>query len=177
MENPREFLSEEEPQKGELVKLSPGDYHPGYIDEMLKFFNRPKMRVISETYTWRNGTIEERSKEVPNTPPHFSEFSRKIGVSTRTLKRWAREHTEFREAYQICEEIYEEFLIEHGLTGGYGSIAMKFVAVNKTGMKDKVINETRTLDMNKVLDNIAAGKMKPGGLLEGGSGSDEQEDF
>ena len=146
--------------------VKPGEYHPGYAEQMLRWFDRPKVKKIYDTYTWKSGAVSEKERFVANTPPHFSEFARSIGVTTRTLKRWARDHAEFGEAYQMCQEILEEFLIDNGLTGAYGAIAMKFVAVNRTKMKDKVVQENVTVDINKVLDGIAAGKVRPGGQLE-----------
>lgn len=154
-------------------RVAPGEYHPGIIDQMFEFFDRPKMKEITDYYTWKSGAVSEKIRYVPNTPPHFSEFARKIGVTTRTLKRWASKYPEFRDAYEQCQEIFEEFLIDNGLTGSYGAIAMKFVAVNRSKMKDKVVQENQNVDINKVLDQIADGKVKPGGLLpEGDSGDD-----
>lgn len=146
--------------------LKKGEYHPGYAEAMLQFFDKPKVQKIYDTYTWKSGAVTEKVREVPATPPHFSEFARSIGVTTRQLKKWARDHDDFREAYETCQEIFEEFLIDNGLTGSYGAIAMKFVAVNRTKMKDKVVTENVTLDINKVLDSIAAGNVKPGGQLD-----------
>jgi len=152
--------------EGAIQIVQPGEYHPGYAADMLRWFDRPKVKKIYDTYTWKSGAVSEKERFIANTPPHFSEFARSIGVTTRTLKRWARDHQEFREAYESCQEILEEFLIDNGLTGSYGAIAMKFVAVNRTKMKDKVVTENVTIDINKVLDGIAAGKVKPGGQLE-----------
>lgn len=154
------------PEVPTFTVLRKGEYHPGYAEEMLRFFDKPKVEKIYDTYTWKSGAVTEKVREVPATPPHFSEFARKIGVTTRQLKKWARDHEDFREAYETCQEIFEEFLIDNGLTGSYGAIAMKFVAVNRTKMKDKVVTENVTLDINKVLDSIAAGNVKPGGQLD-----------
>lgn len=158
---------------GEIVQ--PGEYRPEYCEQMIAFFDRDKYTTITETYSWRNGSVEERSKKVPNVPPEFSEFARTIGVTSATLKKWARQHPEFREAYETCKEIYEEFLVHHGLLGNYGAIFGKFVAVNRTKMKDKQIHENRIIDMRKVLDDIAAGKLLPGGALPSEDSEDEEE--
>jgi len=147
----------------EVVKK--GEYHPGYCQEMLQFFDREKYRTISEEYVYKSGFIETKNKRVPNAPPEFSEFARRIGVSKSKLMSW-RKHPEFAEAYEICADIYEEFLVHHGLLGNYGAITMKFVAVNRTKMKDKQETTTRTIDLNEVLNQIAAGKVRPGGLLD-----------
>ena len=154
-----------QPAAVETVKR--GEYHPGYVQQMLEYFDRPKVKEVIDTYTWKSGAVSEKKRYMPNTPPHFTEFARSMGVSAATLKRWAAAHEEFGEAYQICQEIFEEFLIDNGLTGAYGAIAMKFVAVNRSKMKDKQTNENVNLDINDVLDQIAAGKLKPGGLLPG----------
>lgn len=146
--------------------IQPGEYFPGLCEQMVQYFDRPKVKETVDTYTWKSGAVSEKKRHVPATPPHFSEFARKIGVTTRTLKIWAGKYPAFGEAYETCGEIYEEFLIENGLTGAYGAIAMKFVAVNKTKMKDKVVQENVALDINKVLDQIAAGQVKPGGQLD-----------
>lgn len=147
----------------EIVK--PGEYIPAYCDAIRAYFDKPKMRVIEDTYTWKSGEMETRTREIPATPPHFTEFARTIGVSNKKLKAWCRKYPEFADAYEMCEEIYEEFLIEHGLMGNYGAIMAKFVAVNKTKMKDKVVSENRTVNLNEVLDQIERGQLKPGGIL------------
>lgn len=146
--------------------VQPGQYHPGYCEQMIEYFDRPKMKEIIDSYTWKSGAVSEKSRFVPNTPPHFSEFARSIGVTTRTLNKWARENPEFRNAHQICQEILEEFLIDNGLVGAYGAIAMKFVAVNRSKMKDKQVHENQAIDLNQVLDAIADGKVRPGGQME-----------
>lgn len=161
--------------QGQLVK--PGEYHPGYCEEMLAFFDRPKYTTIEETFTWKNGSVDTRMKKVPTAPPEFSEFARRIGVNTATLKRWAKSHPDFRDAYETCKEIYEEFLVHHGLLGNYGAIFGKFVAVNRTKMKDKQIHENRIVDMRKVLDDIAAGKVLPGGTLPSEDSEDNEDEI
>lgn len=171
-EAPSDFLPvAQNTSAGSVVQ--PGEYHPGYCDQMLAFFDRPKMRETIETFTYKSGAVDERVKYVPNTPPHFSEFARKIGVTTRTLKKWAKDHPDFREAYDTCQEIFEEFMIDNGLTGGYGAVAMKFVAVNRTKMRDKTEHTEKRVDMNRVLDDIAAGKALPGGRIDGDDSSFE----
>ena len=149
-----------------IETVKPGEYHPGYCDQIIRYFDRPKTKKIYDSYTWKSGAVSEKERFVPNTPPHFSEFARSIGVTTRTLSKWCRENPEFRDAYQVCQEIFEEFLIDNGLVGSYGAVAMKFVAVNRSKMKDKQVHENQNIDLNKVLDAIADGKVRPGGIME-----------
>jgi len=146
--------------------VKPGDYQPAYCEMMIEYFDKPKAKRIVDYYTWKSGAVSEKERFVPNTPPHFSEFARTIGVTAKKLEYWASQHPEFALAYDQCQEILEEFLIDNGLTGAYGAIAMKFVAVNRSSMKDKQVTENIAVDINKVLDQIADGKVRPGGLLE-----------
>lgn len=156
-----------------VTLLRNGEYYPGICNTMIAYFDQPKVRKIIDHYTWKSGAVEEKVREIPNTPPHFSEFARKIGVTTTKLKRWCKEHPEFKEAYITCQEILEEFLIDNGLTGGYQAVAMKFVAVNRSRMKDKTTEEKISFDFNKAMDQIAAGKIRPGGLLDMPDETDE----
>jgi hypothetical protein len=148
--------------------VQPGEYHPGYAKHIVDWFDKPKKREVVDTVVFKSGAESERIRYVPNPPPLFSEYARSIGVTTRTLKRWGREHTEFRDALETCQEIFEEFLVENGLEGGYSAVAFKFVAVNKTRMRDKSETQVKKVDINKALDQIAAGAIAPGGLLPGG---------
>ncbi len=167
---------DEAPERVELpAVIKAGEYHPGYCAHIVQYFDRPKKREVRDTFYYKSGNEAEKIRYVPNPPPMFSQYARSIGVSTKTLERWGNEHPEFGEALGTCQEIFEEFLVENGLTGEYGAIFAKFVAVNKTRMRDKTEQTTKTVDMNKVLDQIAAGAVRPGGELLG-DGSPVQDE-
>ena len=152
----------------DLKKFSAAaEYRPEYAQMMLDFFESvEKNTEIPETITWRDGREREVLKLRPNAPPMFSEFARTLGVSERKLKSWTREHAEFREAYEICASIVKEFIVENGLLGNYPSQFAIFAGKNLTDMKDKIIEERRTLDVNKLLDDIDSGKYGDGSRYE-----------
>lgn len=144
-----------------------GEYRPEYAQMMLVFFESvEKNTEIYETTTWRDGREREVLKLRPNAPPMFSEFARTLGVSERKLKSWARAHPDFGEAYEICAAIVKEFIVENGLLGNYPSQFAIFAGKNLTDMKDKVEVERRTLDVNKLLDDIESGKYGDGSRYE-----------
>lgn len=140
--------------------LSSTQYDPSYCEKMVAFFlGREKNKEIREDYVWRRtGEVSERYRTVANPPPMFSEFGRTIGVSEKTLKNWAKKNREFAEAYEICQDIIQEFMVENGLTGNYSSQFGIFTAKNLTKMKDVQVNKNENYDMKSILDAIEKGQ-------------------
>lgn len=133
----------------------PIKYHPEIGNLMYRWFaNMPKVRVVSETMTWKNGEVREIVKEVACPPPHFSEFARELNLTEQTLRVWAKKYPEFRESYLACKAIIKEFLIDNGLLGKYQGQFAQFTAKNLTDMKDKTVEQKQTVDINKLLDQI-----------------------
>lgn len=122
------------------------------------FSGREKEKKITDTYIWKNGEVEEKYKMLPNTPPHFSEFARSIGVTARKLKAWAKTHIEFGEYYDACVDIIQEFYIDNGITGKYAGQFSIFAAKNTTKMKDVQESLHKTVNFKDVLDAIEKGK-------------------
>ncbi len=148
------------PVTGEVVP-EPGKkrkvihYEEKFAQDILDFFKAvPLFRTTIETITWKDGTTSEKEKEIGNPPPLFEEWAEEIGVSVKTLKKWASLYPDFAEAVMICEGIIKKFVITHGLGGSYNSQFAIFAAKNITDMKDKTINENRTVNVNELLDQI-----------------------
>lgn len=139
--------------------LGKSDYSPKVCEAMRSFFyNYPKFRTVTETFYTRNGDVRETEKEVANTPPHFSEFARSIGISRRRMELWRKQHVAFNEAWLDCQEVIKEFYLDNGLMGRYSSTFAIFAAKNETDMKDKSVVENQTVNMNKLLDRIESGQ-------------------
>lgn len=155
-----EDLSYLEPASLARKILGKTQYDPKYCEEMVSFFlAREKNREIREDYVWRRtGEVSERYRTVANPPPMFSEFGRKIGVSEKTLKSWAKKYNEFAEAYEVCQDIIQEFMVENGLSGDYSSQFGIFVAKNITKMKDVQVNKNENYNMKEILDSIEKGQ-------------------
>lgn len=143
------------------------EYKTEYAEMMLDFFTeKEKNTTVFDTMTWRDGREREYAKTRPNAPPMFSEFGRTIGVSERTLKGWAKKYPDFREAYEMCVSIIQEFIVENGLLGTYPAAFAIFAGKNLTPMKDKVIEERQNLDVNRLLDQIEQGRLGPGQMFD-----------
>lgn len=135
--------------------IDTSEYDPKIIDTMYDYFyNAEKTKVIEETVYLKNGEIREISKEVANTPPHFSEFCRKKNIPYRKFKLWLTLYDDLYEAYEDCNEIIKEFIIDNGLVGKYQSNFAIFAATNLTDMKVKTENITKQVNVNTLLDQI-----------------------
>lgn len=93
-----------------------GKYKKAYINEMILYFSA------------------EPSKDAEY--PMFEGFAKKIGVTVRTLERWAAEKEDFGEAYERCRDVQKRFLVLGGLTERYNSAFAKFMC-GVHGMTDK----------------------------------------
>mgnify|MGYP001593621430 CR=1 FL=1 len=78
-------------------------------------------------------------KFVPETPPHFSKFARKIGVTEKTLYEWTEIYPEFKVAMDMANEMRNEVLKDNSLLGNYDTkIAAMFIH-HYTEIKDKAV--------------------------------------
>lgn len=162
-ETPTDLLSFEDralvnPKDLAKKLLSKVEYSKSYGADMLEFFlAKQRYRITMDVHYRKDGEMMEKERHIPNSPPMFSEFGRTIGVSERTLKAWVKKYPEFAEAYEICQDIIQEFFVENGVKGDYASQFAIFAAKNLTKMKDVMVNKNENYDMKAVLDAIEKG--------------------
>lgn len=150
--NPRELAAK---------LLSRVEYYPGAGLQMVEFFlAKAKYRITMDVHYRKDGEMREFERHIPNSPPMFSEFGRTIGVSERTLKSWAKKEPAFQEAFEICQDIIQEFFVENGVKGDYSAAFAIFAAKNLTKMKDVTVNKNEVYDMKGILDQLEKG-MRP----------------
>lgn len=154
---PEKIQRDNQTIRGELVRVK--EYSPDLCEKMLDFFtSKEKFREVTETLVYKNGEVHEIAKLKSNAPPFVSEFARSIGVSSRTLKRWASEHEDFGEAFLMCKEIVAEFIVTHGLNGDYSSQFAIFAGKNFADLQDKTTVDVRNFNMRKFLDKVQENK-------------------
>lgn len=150
--NPRELAAK---------LLSRVEYYPSAGLQMVEFFlAKAKYRITMDVHYRKDGEMREFERHIPNSPPMFSEFGRTIGVSERTLKAWAKKEPAFQEAFEICQDIIQEFFVENGVKGDYSAAFAIFAAKNLTKMKDVTVNKNEVYDMKGILDSLEKG-MRP----------------
>jgi hypothetical protein len=143
---------------GRIVKQ--GEYLPEYGPLMYDWFSsKEKVKIAHENFVWKNGSVEEKKREIPNPPPHFSDFARNVlGVTKKRLEKWAKENEEFNEYYEACKDIVQEFIVDNGIVGNYSAQFGIFVAKNLTNMRDVVVNKNENYNMKEFLDALESGK-------------------
>ena len=113
-------------------------YKKQYCKQIIEFFSRDPYKEVEVKHYGNDGTVRRTEiKRIANDLPFLSQFAHTIGVSSRTLERWAKRHREFSRAYTMAKEMQKEFLIINGLLGLYNSTFAIFTAKNITDMRDQ----------------------------------------
>lgn len=68
--------------------------------------------------------------------PTFMDFSKKIGVSHYTLTNWKKAHPEFLDTYKECQEIQQQIIVKHAITGRFNASFSIFAMKNIAGWRD-----------------------------------------
>lgn len=146
----------------------PTDYRPEYCEEIVKFFGIDPVAVVPGLD--RDGNPKDIL--VPNRFPTFERFATNIGVTAKTLQRWAEEkeedgslkHPEFCLAYAQAKDMQGANLVEGGMGGTYAGAFTVIAAKNFLGWRDKQDNTTTLQNPDGTalaLLNQVGGKFQP----------------
>jgi len=80
-----------------------------------------------------------------STAPSFSKFARSIGATLNDIQEF-RKYAEFERAYEECNEIRRDYLIDNALCKRFDSSLTKFLLSSEFGMGDKKDDEEREID-------------------------------
>lgn len=117
---------------------APSKYKKEYCEQIIEFFDIDPYREIE--------LDKGRVQRIANKLPTFERFASNIGVVVNTLRNWADEFPEFLKAYNECEQLQKEILVQNGLIGGYQNNFAVFVAQNFTDMKVKQEIDNKSSD-------------------------------
>jgi hypothetical protein len=115
------------PAKAKRGVGRPTLYRPEFCQMLVIFFDIPLERdVVFEVENGQGGTFKE-TRIVVNTFPTFAKFAACIGVSSDTLRKWAKAKNpdgtpvrpEFFWSYARAHDLQEALLIEGGMSGAY----------------------------------------------------------
>lgn len=142
----------------EVIKKHPGGrptkYRPEYCEDLVRFFDRPLTKTVTETI-FLKGIPVEREIEVANDFPYLIRWCQDKDISFDTLNEWTRVHPEFSEAFKRAKKLQEMFLVHNTLTGRFNSNFASLVAKNWLGWKDKVeIDEKPKTSHVQLLDSL-----------------------
>lgn len=119
----------------------PTTYLEEYCQKIVDYFMNatPYDDIVIEETIDKDGEALTKSKRVPNPPPSLARFAREeIGCSRSRLYEWAKKHTDFQDAIDICKEVFEDYLKDNALLGLYSASFAQFTAKNTIGWTDKV---------------------------------------
>ena len=124
----------------------PTAYRPEFCEMMVDFFDIPLEReVVVDVEDGQGGSIKE-TRIVANPFPTLGRFAASIGVSSDTLRKWARAKNpdgapvrpEFFWSYARARDLQEALLIEGGMSGVYNYKFAILAAKNILGWRDCV---------------------------------------
>ena len=76
-----------------------------------------------------------------STAPSFSKFARSIGATCADIQCF-RKHTEFERAYEECNEIRRDYLIDNALCKRFDGSVTKFLLSAEFGMGERKDDST-----------------------------------
>ena len=81
-----------------------------------------------------------------STAPSFSKFARSIGATLNDIQEF-RKYAEFERAYEECNEIRRDYLIDNALCKKFDGSLTKFLLSEEFGMGEKKSEEDRELEL------------------------------
>ena len=113
-------------------------YKKEYAEELIKYFSEPPTRVEYIRDYDAHGKLKHEEPVVLGADyPTFEGFATQIGVTTKTLENWKRDHPLFAKAYELAQDLQKNTLLVNGLGGRYNANFAKFVAMNHHNMADR----------------------------------------
>ena len=78
--------------------------------------------------------------------PSFAKFARSIGVTCADIQKF-RKYAEFERAYEECNEIRRDYLIDNALCKRFDGSLTKFLLCEEFGMGEKKAEDDRELEL------------------------------
>jgi hypothetical protein len=132
----------------------PTKYQPAFAREILDFFSKEPYTEVDVPQP--SGLVKRQ--RMATDPPMLATFAKSIGVSVRTLNRWAIEvdddtgkvrHPEFAEAFARAREFLEALLVRGGVLGLYDPRVVQFALKNLAGWADQPARASEVAPISK----------------------------
>lgn len=132
----------------------PTKYRAEFAEKILTFFNKEPFTEVDVAQP--SGLVKRQ--RLPTDPPMLASFAKQIGVSVRTLNRWAVElddetgnvrHPEFAEAFARAREFLEALLVRGGVLGLYDPRVVQFALKNLAGWADQPARTSEVAPISK----------------------------
>lgn len=116
----------------------PTKYHKKYCKDIIKWFDVPYTKTLTQTYTYKDGSVSEKEIEVGNDLPTIEGFcSKKLDISKTTLHEWVKKYDDFANAYKKARQMQEAMWVSNSMKGLYPGAFTIFAGKNMFGWRDK----------------------------------------
>lgn len=127
-----------ERRKGYInLKDRPSKYDPKFDQMLVDYFSDEQVILKTETRSNKDG-LYEVEVERGNKFPTLAGFCASIGIHRATLYEWTKKHPSLNDAYRMCKDLQEDFLISNSLDGHYNATFAGLTAKNIINWRDKV---------------------------------------
>lgn len=101
------------------------------------YIDRPFYEEYEEEVVVAGVGIQTLVKQRPSGPPTVAGLAGVLSVARETLYDWGRKNDTFSDIMKSLDNKRQEFILEHGLKGGYNSAFSKFVMINTSEFVEK----------------------------------------
>lgn len=132
----------------------PTKYRPEFAQQILTYFDKQPYTEVDVPQP--SGLVKRQ--RMATDPPMLSDFARSIGVSVKTLNRWAVDinvetgnpkHPDFVEAYARAREMQESLIARGGLLHLYDPRVAQFALKNLAGWADQPARTSEVAPISK----------------------------
>ena len=109
-------------------------YSPDFIEKMIEYFSIEPTRIDPRTLVDKKGVPSIVQATVANKMPEFYGFADSIGCCDKSLRNWAKEYPEFKEAVELCKMKTASFINYLACNGFWNPQYAMFLAPNYTNM-------------------------------------------
>ena len=156
-----------EPTRKEIMKVTEkngGEIAKEYkhvanrLPTLVKF---AKKIDVDYTTVWRWAEKGELAESVLQERARAKNGGKPVKSYTKEQLKQLEYLEAFCNAYKLCKQLQQDFLMDNGLIGASPGAAYIFTAKNVTSMRDKVENDVRVTEVKPLLDNLR-GKKREG---------------
>jgi len=134
-------------------KGAPTKYRPEYCKKIIDYFSVDPFETIKDEEGKDTGIYRHKF-------PSLERFSQSLGISVKSLERWAKEYPDFCLAVEKSKQLQQAFLTESAMYGMTNTTFSIFTAKNIFGWSDQgpnayaKINFSRCRTLEQKMDKV-----------------------
>ena len=115
----------------------PSSYKPEYCEQIIEYFDQePHRDVLKKRMTTKDGTEIEEFEMRATDPRFIIGFSRLVGVTRKTLLKWAEDNKEFKSALEEAKLLQGQHIKINSFQKNFATSFAIFAMKNMFGWRD-----------------------------------------